>query len=166
MPQNGRLLNFKVIGIAAGWILAVSGINVMAQTVQLPTQQRFSVGTSVWVPDQGTAFLGGVNRTAVSSTSRGLLLPNRSIGSSIGSSNAYITAKIIDLRELDRQVLAEARRQRNQGSRMARSVQNERRADERAIEARARFLSRHVSRNPNAGRPVSSRIATSRRSSR
>ena len=36
-----------------------------ATTVQLPTYSFFSVGTTVSVPDRGSVYMGGVNRSAM-----------------------------------------------------------------------------------------------------
>ena len=83
-----------------------------AQTVQLPTQRVFSVGTTVLVPDRGSASLGGVSHARESAVTRGFgaapLLGNRGSGREFGQSGASISAYVIDHRELDRQVLAAA----------------------------------------------------------
>jgi hypothetical protein len=109
------------------WFLAAAGFCLSASiacaqaptTVQLPTIQVFSVNTTVSVPDGGGALLGGINRAADSSVTRGLplaskipglgrLAGNRGIGSTRSSSNMSVHATIIDHQELDAAVLAEA----------------------------------------------------------
>lgn len=81
-------------------------------TVQLPTFQQFSVGTTVMVPDGGSAFLGGVNSHQSGSTSRGVpilgKLPgigrafnNRAFGVNESSRQTRVKATIIDLQEMD-----------------------------------------------------------------
>lgn len=141
-------------------LLVLSGIpsSAAAQVVQLPTLRQFGIGTTIVVPDRGTAILGGVSRGAWSRTSRGTPLlgtipgigrPFRqdAIGGSVGTSQAAVTATILDLEELDRAVLEEGQRLR------------ESRAQEKAARAgiespseaqrrRAAFLNRSM------GRPV------------
>jgi len=75
-----------------------------AQTVQLPTMRVFSLDTTVAVPDQGSAYLGGIGRSAQSSSSRGPLSTGRAYGSSTTQGTARVNASIIDLEELDREL--------------------------------------------------------------
>ncbi len=108
-------MNFKLC-FACGWLLLVS-TGASAQpftTVQLPTFQRFSMSTSVLVPDQGSVNLGGVNRSFQSSSQRGapFLPPTRSSSGGVSASGVSVSAYIHDLEELDAAVLAEARRRR------------------------------------------------------
>jgi hypothetical protein len=82
-------------------------------TVQLPTFHFFTVNTTVSVPDRGGASLGGISSARDGSSSRGFgPLRNRSAGSDRSASTMSVHATIIDHAELDRQVLAEAARQR------------------------------------------------------
>lgn len=109
------------------WFLAAVGFCLSASiacaqaptTVQLPTIQVFSVNTTVSVPDGGGALLGGINRAADGSVTRGLplaskipglgrLAGNRGIGSTRSAANMSVHATIIDHQELDAAVLAEA----------------------------------------------------------
>lgn len=79
----------------------------LTTTVQLPTFRVFSVNTTVSVPDRGSVYLGGVNRTAEGSTRRGVpLLPNtnRSFGKETSTSGVRASAYIHDLDEMDRQI--------------------------------------------------------------
>jgi hypothetical protein len=111
--------------LLASCAVALTGFaaDLHAQAIQLPTFHNFSVSTAVSVPDRGGAYLGGVNRAASGSVSRGIPFlskapgvgrwgGSRAIGSTIGSSGVGVTATIIDHRELDAAVLAEARGQR------------------------------------------------------
>jgi hypothetical protein len=111
----------------------------MAQTVQLPTRHVFGGSTSVWVPDGGSTYLGGVGRSAYGSTSRGTpllggvplvdrLFRNRAIGSSQSATGVAVHATIIDLQEADQAVLAAAAAQRETPS--ARSLLIARKANE------------------------------------
>ncbi|EMI19868.1 hypothetical protein RMSM_03210 [Rhodopirellula maiorica SM1] len=86
---------------AAVAILLCSGV-ATAQTVQLPSIESFSYSGSVVVPDRGTAFLGGNRSASFGSRRSGL---QRGFGSSQSISQATVSATIIDLKEMDRQIL-------------------------------------------------------------
>lgn len=94
-----------------------------AQVVQLPHIQNFGVGSTIVVPDGGSAYLGGIKYGASGMNSRGVPLfsalpglnrlgANRSIGSSVGGGSTTVHVQILDMEELDRQVLEEGRRRR------------------------------------------------------
>lgn len=114
------MLNRTWFLAAASFLLSATAVWAQAPTtVQLPTFQVFSVNTTVSVPDGGGALLGGMNRAADSSVTRGLplgskvpglgrLAGNRGIGSTRSASNMSVHATIIDHQELDAAVLAEA----------------------------------------------------------
>lgn len=72
--------------------------------VQLPSFSVFRYNGTVVVPDSGSAYLGGVKRYAsgVTNRSRGL---GHGIGAGLGNSGMSISATIIDLDEMDRQIL-------------------------------------------------------------
>ena len=164
--------------LAIGLIVAglCGGSNVAAQQViQLPTYDIFGVSTTVVVPDGGSILLGGVNRSAYGSTTRGVpglskvpganrLFTNRAIGRETSSTTASVTVQIHDFQAMDEALLAEARGRtadgRNSDGRQidgrsadspnnagrgsgVRSVDAEARA---AIERKAEFLNRHMSR--------------------
>jgi len=74
----------------------------LPSVVQLPSFHTFSYGGSVLVPDGGTTSLGGVKRSATGYNHRGW---NRGYGSVNSTSNASVSARIIDLAEMDRQIL-------------------------------------------------------------
>lgn len=93
------------IQIAA--VVVMLGIgNASAQVVQLPSFRTFSYSGSVLVPDSGSAYLGGVNRSAISSQRRGFGGRGfgRSLGQSSSASSAVVSATIIDLDEMDREI--------------------------------------------------------------
>lgn len=111
------------------WCVAICALAYFAFTVddceaqvavQLPTFEQFSVSTTVVVPDRGSLYLGGVNRSNLGRSSlgqsqfgRGLPgLGNRSFGRSSAASGLSISATIIDHDEIDRALLAEAARRR------------------------------------------------------
>ena len=85
----------------------ISGVSVcraqLPSVVQLPSFHTFSYGGSVLVPDGGTTSLGGVKRSATGYNHRGW---NRGYGSVNSTSNVSVSARIIDLAEMDRQILA------------------------------------------------------------
>jgi hypothetical protein len=104
-----------VLETMAGAALSAGPLFAQAPTtVQLPTFQVFSVNTTVSVPDGGGALLGGINRAADSSVTRGLplgkgpLTTNRGLASTRSAANMSVHATIIDHHELDQAVLARA----------------------------------------------------------
>jgi len=79
-------------------------------TVQLPTVKTFSMSTTVSVPDRGSVYAGGVDRSVRQSSQRGTpFLPrtNRNFGGSAASSEVWVSAHVHDLDELDHAVLNE-----------------------------------------------------------
>lgn len=123
-----RIHLFTAIG--AAFLGAASANNVLAQAVQLPTFQFFTVNTTVSVPDRGGAYLGGVSRAASGRISQGIplvgkvpglgrLARNEVLGSSVAASGVSVTATIIDHRELDEAVLAESRARRGETANVA-----------------------------------------------
>ncbi len=143
-------------GLAFAILLGIGTSVGLGQTVQLPTFSNFSVNTTVSVPDRGSASLGGIGSSRVGSTSRGIpglgRVPGfgnpfraRAIGRQAGSSQARVHATIIDHREWDAAVLAEAKRRR--GERVASpDGRNNPPVVVDRVEARARFLTAHVGR--------------------
>jgi len=75
--------------------------------VQLPTFSYFGLGTTVSVPDRGSAYLGGVKRAASGVRESGVpLLPsapfrNRSFGSTTSASGASVSVYIHDFQAMD-----------------------------------------------------------------
>jgi hypothetical protein len=99
-------------------------------TVQLPTFQVFSVNTTVSVPDGGGALLGGINRAADRSVTRGAgPLANRGISSTRSASNISVNATIIDHQELDEAVLAQAAARRSSRGLDASQIATNQKAD-------------------------------------
>ena len=84
---------WKVVRFPLAGLLIAAPAAAWAQvpaTVQLPTYSFFSVGTSVSVPDRGSAYLGGVNRASTGSSEFGIPLRpfgNRSYGSQRSASS-------------------------------------------------------------------------------
>ncbi len=81
--------------------------------VQLPTFSQFSVGTTVSVPDRGSAFMGGINRSASGRNSfRSPLLPfrpfkNTAIGSEQSAMGVHVSAWIHDFEAMDEYLLSQ-----------------------------------------------------------
>jgi len=84
-----------------------------ATTVQLPTFSSFSASTTVTVPDQGMAYLGGVNRAAEGRNEFGVpLLPfrpfrNVGIGREVSGSGMWVGVTIHDFDAMDRYLLSQ-----------------------------------------------------------
>ncbi|MGC3966492.1 MAG: hypothetical protein QM775_03725 [Pirellulales bacterium] len=89
-----------------------------ATTVQLPTFSFFTISTTVNVPDSGGAFLGGVDRSTGNIHSNGPPgLTNRAGSSGVAGGGISVGAQIIDLRAMDKQLLAEAAAERQASAR-------------------------------------------------
>ena len=138
-PNNLGFVLVAVFGSCFGGELS------LAQTVQLPTIDVFNVQTTVMVPDGGTMMLGSIGRSSMGETSRGVpllgnipgagrLFRNRAAGSETSAGNATVSAKIISMRELEPEILAEG----NQRLKAANYV------PDAATQRRAEFLSRHI----------------------
>jgi type II secretory pathway component GspD/PulD (secretin) len=107
-------------------LLAILSQPVAAQSVvQLPSFATTSVGTTVMVPDRGTAHLGSIARSSQGRIERGVpllgslpgvspLFRNQATGRSNGKGTIQASVHIINLEELDQEVLAEAARLRNE----------------------------------------------------
>ena len=77
-----------------------------AQVVQLPAVSSFGASTTISVPDQGTASLGGLGGSSSGSTSRGAgPLATTARGSQGRASSVSITATVIDLAAMDEAIL-------------------------------------------------------------
>ena len=96
-----KAFRYSAFLIALALAQAGATSNAFAQVVQLPSFRTFSYSGSVLVPDSGSAYLGGVNRSATSSQRRGF---GRNFGQSASSSGAVVSATIIDLDEMDRAI--------------------------------------------------------------
>ncbi len=108
------ILSFS-FALAMTWTGA-AGAQQPGSAVQLPTFSQFSVGTTVSVPDRGSAYMGGINRSASGRTSYGVpMLPfrpfrNTAIGSSQGASSMHMSAWIHDFEAMDDYLLNQAPR--------------------------------------------------------
>ena len=97
--------------IALSIRVAITPYFSSAQTVQLPTFTFFGVSTTVSVPDNGAAFLGGINRASSGQNEFGVPglafpgLQSRAIGQDMSASNVWATVTIHDLDAMDQAIL-------------------------------------------------------------
>jgi hypothetical protein len=106
---------FKLVssffGVLAVSLSAATTCSLQAQTLQLPTFSFFSVGTTVNVPDQGSALLGGINRESSGRSEFGVPgLPfapfrNVSTGQTSSSSTVHASVTIHDFDAMDQAIL-------------------------------------------------------------
>src|SRR5690606_31969401 len=87
-----------MIASVASFLWAAAGGEALGQVVQLPSYRGFGYAGSVWVPDGGTASLGGSGSAGMSSTSRGFgPMASRAVGAGVGTRSVSVTAQVIDL---------------------------------------------------------------------
>ncbi len=124
--------------------------------ITLPSVDTFNVRTTVMVPDGGQMLLGGVNRGSFGSVTRGVpglsnvpganrLFKNRGIGRETGTSTATVTPRIIIMKEIESEVMAEANRRAK-----TRIIENAN-LDPKTVE-QAKFLSRNMGKKPKRHR--------------
>lgn len=101
-------------GLASGLFASCCGAlffnsmisSVTAQVVQLPSTRNFSYSGSAWVPDAGTASLGGTGYTSSSAVQRGWgPYAGRAAGGGMGANSLTASVQIIDLKALDDAIL-------------------------------------------------------------
>jgi type II secretory pathway component GspD/PulD (secretin) len=131
--------------------------SALGQIVQLPTFHQFSVGTTVVVPDRGSAYLGGINRSRYHGSAHGVpllhglpglgrLTGSRSASIESSAAHAFATARIHDFEAMDRALLAEAPRLATDARHATgRSIAARHRLDPK-VAAKAAFLARHIGR--------------------
>lgn len=118
-----RFVRRLLAGVAGGglaWALvATAHAQQQATAVQLPTYSFFGLNTTVSVPDQGAAYLGGIKRAASGRNELGVpmigKLPffgrpftNRSIGLERSAMNMHVTATIHDFEAMEEALLGQA----------------------------------------------------------
>ena len=99
-------LSLMLLGLVGGARAQRAG-----STVQLPTFSHFSSGTTVWVPDRGGAYLGGVRRAASGRVGFGTpMLPARTStkvsGSVRSASSVHVTVTVHDFAAMDEYLLS------------------------------------------------------------
>jgi len=115
--QRIRSSSLATASIAVMAFFAVASAN--AEVVQLPTFRFFGLSTTVSVPDRGSAYLGGVSRSAMSSSEQGApivghvpfagrVFGNRAIAGRTEMSGASVSAFIHDFEAMDEEVLGQA----------------------------------------------------------
>lgn len=98
-----------VVTVVAGTQRPAYAQNV---TVQQPAFGRFSVGTTVSVPDRGRALLGGVSRAGEGRKRYGFFQPGSSVGLFREHSGVSAGVYIHDLRAMDEWLLNQGRANR------------------------------------------------------
>jgi hypothetical protein len=97
------------LGFALAACIGLAALEAQAQSIQLPTFSFATVSTTVMVPDGGSAFLGGVNRSAEGRSEYGVLpfpgFQNRGIGQDRSATNMFVTATIHDFDAMDQALL-------------------------------------------------------------
>ena len=140
--QNLNLqMLIRAFGLVALLVFVTDANCLVAQTVQLPVFRTFGVRTAASVPDGGTINLGGVGRSRYGQSSQSGFGRsggrNRFGGSSPTSSS--LTAKVIRLREYERQMRADLAAGRSQPGPIQINGSH-------AVQAQADFISRNVDR--------------------
>jgi len=116
-----HILTYRVMFYALScWVIVFIRCEAQQVAVQLPTFNQFGVSTTVVVPDRGSMYLGGINRSSLGRSSFGqghfspglLGFGNRGFGRTSSASGLSVSATIIDHNEIDRALLAEAARRR------------------------------------------------------
>ena len=103
-----RLRSATLLSLCSGimcWGSAEVASGQRFGTVQLPTYQQFSMTTSLWVPDQGGVYAGGVHG------SRHLRRRGPRAGG-VGAGNVTVTAYVHDFEALDAAVIEQGRQLR------------------------------------------------------
>lgn len=103
-------MRFAISFGSALTLLLSTQVGTAQVTVQQPVIDRFSVATTVSVPDRGRAFLGGVNSAGESRSNFGPLRSGSNTGQFRSASSASVSVFIHDFEEMDRQLLGQAGR--------------------------------------------------------
>ena len=141
--QTLNRIVFIVMPLLVAAMVALDGDCVMAQvgvTVQLPVFRTTGVSTVVSVPDGGTINLsgGGGSRFGQSSQSGFGRFPSNRFGSR-APSRTTLSAKIIRLKEIEQQILADHKARRVQPGAVHVNGSH-------AVQAQADFITRNVGR--------------------
>lgn len=101
------ILRFSIAFTCAALMTRAASAQV---TVQQPVVDRFSVGTTVSVPDRGRAYLGGVKSAGDSRAQYGFgPLRGSNVGQFRSASSSSVSVYIHDFDEMDRQLLSQGR---------------------------------------------------------
>ena len=95
--------------LAVCW--GAEGVWAQGTTVQLPSYQYFTTGTTVSVPDRGSAYLGGVNRAQSGMNEFGSPLSplkNRAFGSQRSATGASVSVYIHDFAAMEEELLGQS----------------------------------------------------------
>ncbi|MCC9642694.1 hypothetical protein LOC71_10435 [Rhodopirellula sp. JC740] len=133
MPLRSSRALLTVVGII--WGLSAGAEVGCAQVVQLPSVRRFSSTGGMLIPDRGTGTFGGGSSYQSGRASRRGLSPGTAVGGSARAGGVSVSATIIDLEEMDRQILGDDPR-----SFAAKSSTEQTIADAKALVQNARRL--------------------------
>ena len=118
-----RLMHLQTMFVR-GLFYAIAGTTSAQQVVQKPTIGTLSINSSVLVPDQGSAMLGGIGSAGAGQSQRGGLVTNRAFGNRSAWGGASMSATIIDLQEMDRAILQLADRSQSLSSQTGSEVKS------------------------------------------
>jgi len=99
--------------LATGRLPALAQQGTPGTAVQLPTFSQFSTSTSVLVPDRGSAYLGGINRSSSGAVTSGMPLApirpfrNSAIGRSQSASGMRVSVWVHDFQAMDEYLLGQ-----------------------------------------------------------
>jgi hypothetical protein len=80
----------------------------IAQVVQMPRSETFSLSASTTIPDTGSAYLGSSAYSRSGSTGRGSIGGVGSYGSNLGRGGVSVQSTVIDLAELDSMIRSQS----------------------------------------------------------
>ncbi|MFH1303992.1 MAG: hypothetical protein ABIK07_23295 [Planctomycetota bacterium] len=104
-------MNYRLVGISVLFFAASiqnQQSHAQAIRIQQPVVQQFSTGTTVSVPDRGSALLGGFHSGAVQSRQVGPFRQGSSYGQAFQSANSSVSVYIHDFEAMDRMLLNSA----------------------------------------------------------
>jgi len=104
-------MNYRLAGICVLFFAASiqnQQSHAQAIRIQQPVVQQFSTGTTVSVPDRGSALLGGFHSGAVQSRQVGPFRQGSSYGQAFQSANSSVSVYIHDFEAMDRMLLNSA----------------------------------------------------------
>ena len=113
--RHNILFSIILLGFTAPALAQQQG-GGQPSVVQLPSVSFFTVSTTVSVPDSGRGLMGGVKSGQIGSATRGVpllskvpwmkrLFTNKGIGRAVNNSNVSVTARIIDLNEMEEDLM-------------------------------------------------------------
>lgn len=112
LRQPARCILWCTLATLAGF----STVQAQVVRIQQPIVQQFSMGTTVTVPDRGTALLGGISSGRISSRQYGPFRHGSIYGQEFQSSTSSVSVHIHDFEAMDRYLLNSAPRSLRQNA--------------------------------------------------